>query len=155
MPSFLASSAARAATTRWRTWSFTSANGIVRAGVYWAMRPATSVLGAISTASVFRFFSMLSGENSAPRNFALARAGGAPGTGVRRTFAAVRISSLSLSATGLRLSACSYTPLLKVSATSAYLRWACCFFTSASSSGFISSNVFCLGDLMSVTLMMW
>src|SRR6185369_14832863 len=82
-PSFFASSAARALTTRSRTRSFTSANGSVRAGVYCDTRPATKVLGAISTASVLRFFWVLSGENSALRNFGLARALVAPAAGLR------------------------------------------------------------------------
>jgi len=37
----------------------------------------------------------------------------------------------------------------------ANLRCACCFFNSVSISGFISSKLRCLGDLMSVTVMTW
>ena len=107
-PSFFASSAARAATTRSRTRSFTSANGSVRAGVYCDDASGDQACWARSRRLRCCASSRaLSGENSAFRNFGLASAPVAPGAACARTLLAVLISSFSLSATGLRLSACS------------------------------------------------
>ena len=77
-PSLRASSAAFAATTCSRTCAFTSSNGLVRAGEYCAMRPATIWFGPNSTASVLRLRSTASGANSAFRNFGFARGPVAP-----------------------------------------------------------------------------
>jgi hypothetical protein len=61
----------------------------------------------------------------------------------------------SLSATGFRLSDCSYTVLVKVSASSEYLADSLVFFSSAAISGLASSSDFWLAGTSLVTLTMW
>ena len=117
-PSLRASAAACSPTRRSRTWSFTSASGSVRAGEYSTMRADASWLGPTSTASVLRLLRTASLPNTASSSLAEASGPVAPGAGVRCTVA-LRFSSLSLSITGCRLSACSYTVLVNCSATSA------------------------------------
>ena len=62
---------------------------------------------------------------------------------------------LSLSATGFKLSDCSYTVLVKTSATSAYFLCACWVFRSDSIPARSSSKLRVFGALMSVSKMMW
>ncbi|MNU96780.1 hypothetical protein D3C71_868300 [compost metagenome] len=154
-PSLRANSEAFCPTYSSRTRARTSSSGRVLAGVYCTTRPAASWLGPTSTASVLRLFCTESEEKSASRNLGLASGPTAPGAGVRVRPDAVCTLSLSLSATGLRLSACSYTLFVNDSATSANLRWACCCLSSASMVGRSSSKEGWRGALISVSWMMW
>src|SRR3954468_23377888 len=67
-PAFLASSAAASCVAPCCTAAFTSSNGFLPAGLYSTTWPATSVLGATSTASVLCLFLIDSSEYSALRN---------------------------------------------------------------------------------------
>ena len=142
--------------TRWRIAASTSASGRFDAGLNSTTRPETRVLGATSTASVLRLFFSASAENSACRNLALLY-GASPsaGDGMRVRLLTVCTVSLSLSATGFRLSACSYTVSLNTSASSENFFDILALFSSAVISPFTSSRLLVAAGTTLVTVMMW
>ncbi len=155
-PVFLANFSASSIVTRWRMAASTSASGRLAAGLNSTTRPAIRVLGATSTASVLRLFCSESLVNRAARNLALLYgAVPAAGDGTREMLAAVSIFRPSLSATGFRLSACSYTVLVNASAISEYFLAAFCFFSSAATSFFTSSSGLTVAGLSEVTVRTW
>ena len=104
-PAFCASSLAALRSSCMRISSLTSSNGRGAAGLYSRMRPAISVFGATSIASVLRLPCIDSGENSACTNLALPSASACA---CERVMNGV-VSTLRSSAlpTPARLSACS------------------------------------------------